>query len=272
MLIGDPGTGKSLAAACLLELLKRGHIEAEYLLGRHSSTLDMLKFVGENVGSISYKTGKGQMGPATYSPQNSTRNLAVLLVDEAQYLSIDSLREIQLLAKLQSSQQRQLQIVLTGRPELDQMLILDEFRSLRGLISIRSHIKPLDEREIEKYIAGRLRIARAGSHSGPTFREDALAAVCCHSRGIPRLINSICESALMRGHALQQINITSTIIEEVAKQPSPEISLEERIPQNNAGDANEILKAARVLLECRVNLEKTRSETPSAFTADSRGL
>jgi type II secretory pathway predicted ATPase ExeA len=263
VLIGDPGTGKSLAAVCLLELLRCGNIQGEYLLGRNLSLLDTLTlFMGDGLGSTSSEQ-TGRMEAANHSAQESTRRPAVLLVDEAQDLSIDVLRQIQLLLKLQSPTKKMPHVVLTGRPELDQMLSLDEFRELRELISIRSHIKPLDERETEKYIAGRLRIAHVGLNCGPVFRQDAVAAICCHSRGIPRSINRICESALIRGQALRQTNITSTIIEEVANQACGEISLEERIPRKNSEETNEILKAAKVLLETHVRLEKSRSEAPS---------
>jgi len=207
----------------------------------------------------SYDTSDGlQMPSANYFRPKSAQTVAVLLVDEAQDLSIEALRKIQLLATRQSPQERVLQIVLSGRPELDQMLNLDEFRDLRALIAVRCYLKPLDEADAEKYIACRLRIARAGSHPSPVFHEDALASVCCHSRGIPRLISHLCTSALVRGHELRQLNITAAIVEEVAKQAHSEITLQERIPHTEAGDANELLKAAKVLFEVHLGLQTMR--------------
>jgi len=185
-------------------------------------------------------------------------------VDEAQDLSLDALQEMQLLTTLQTSQQKILQLVLIGQPEVDEALNLTDFRELKQCIAIHHHIRPLDDTETRKYIACRLRIAQQNSHSGPVFQEDALAAVCSHSWGIPRLINVLCEGALIRGHAQQQMNITSAIIEDVAKQPPSDVALQKGIPPNNGGNANEILKAARVLLDFNVNLQRMRSEIVSA--------
>jgi hypothetical protein len=227
------------------------------------SVLDVLKLVGGFCPTLS---GSSQ-GNETWdhSGKGNSEGLPVLLVDEAEDLPIDTLREIQLLANPHGTKQTLFQVVLAGRTKLDQILTLDEFRELRGLISSRSHIKPLGEEETEQYIAGRLRIAHNASLSMPLFREGALKAVCCHSRGIPRLINRICESALIRGHALRQMNITAALVEEVARQPYPDISHEERIPRKNSGDTNELLKAAGILFETRVNLQRSRSEAPSLF-------
>jgi len=260
LLTGEAGTGKSLVAACLMEILKCGHIAAEYVLGRHLSPCETLTSVGE-FDSISSRPARDvfRMEPATYFEQESGRKLTVLLVDEAQDLSMDALREIQLLAGLQSPRQRLPQIILLGRPEVDQRLNCDEFRQMRGRIATHHQLKSLDEPETAKYIACRLRLARESSLAGPIFREDALAAVCCRSRGIPRLINLLCEGALIRAHALRQREITSAIIDDVAKQPPADLGRQEKIPQDNAGDTSDILKAARVLLEFHAGLQGMRS-------------
>jgi general secretion pathway protein A len=264
-LVGIQGTGKSLAAACLLKLLKCSDIQSEYVLGRNLSLVDLLKFVAGKLGSISSHNTEPQPTQSRDDAVQQCTQRHVLLVDDAHDLSLDAIREIQLLAKLQNSQAKLFQVVLAGGPQLDEMLNFDEFRELSNLISIRSYIKPLDERDTEKYIASRLRIAHADSCSAPIFREDALAAICCRTRGIPRLINLICEGALARGHVLRQMSITSTVIEEVAKQSFPDISLEERIPQRNAEDISEVLNAMKFLLECGLNLERSRSGRPSTF-------
>jgi general secretion pathway protein A len=257
LLTGHPGIGKSLTVACLSKLLNSGHVQAEYILGQRLSAHDISKFVTRNLASYDARD-ELQKKSADYFKQEPGQTSSVLLVDEAQDLSIETLQEIQLLAKLQSLQQRVPQVVLSGRIELEQMLNLDEFRELKALIAACCYLKPLDEEDTEKYIACRLRIACAGSHPGPVFHEDALASVCCHSRGIPGLINQLCASALVRGYELRQLNITAVIVEEVAKQAHSEITLQERIPHTKAGDANDVLKAAKVLLEVHLGLQAMR--------------
>jgi general secretion pathway protein A len=229
---------------------------------------DWSRFAPGTLGPVSSDDEREQlrMQPANGLGRDCHQILQVLLIDDADDLSTDAMRNIHVLATSQNDQQKLLRILLAGRPQLEERLELDEHRNLKELIAIGCHLKPLDQADTHKYIACRLRIAQAGPGASPVFDEDALASVCCHSRGFPRLISRFCESALMRGYALRQARITAAIIEEIARQPLSDLPLQQRIPTNDGGDPNEVLKAAKVLLEFQIGLHATHSKKgPSAI-------
>src|SRR5262249_49619132 len=119
----------------------------------------------------------------------------LLVVDEAHHLAPELLEEVRLLTNLETTQQKLLQIVLAGQPELDQMLDSHELRQIKQRIALRCHLEPLTLEETRGYIQRRLQIA--GVPTGvPIFSEPAISAVFRHSNGFPRMINTLCENAL----------------------------------------------------------------------------
>ncbi len=124
-------------------------------------------------------------------------NDVLLLIDEAQDLTLDLLEQVRLLSNLETDQRKLLQIVLVGQPELRDKLNSRRLRQLRQRITVRYHLEPLSFRETEQYIYHRLHVA--GANSGPTFNRWALLCVHRYSRGIPRLINAVCDKALLAG-------------------------------------------------------------------------
>jgi Rad3-related DNA helicase len=140
----------------------------------------------------------------------------ILVVDEAHHLSAEILEEIRLLTNLETSQQKLLQIVLAGQPELDQKLDSHELRQLKQRIALRCHLDALSLNETREYMGRRLKIAGAPAGSADLFRE-AIEAVFRHSRGIPRLVNTICENALLSGYAKQAADDHPEIIDGVAR-------------------------------------------------------
>ena len=123
----------------------------------------------------------------------------VLLIDEAQDLSPELLEQIRLLSNLETDCQKLLQIVLLGQPELLAMLDAPELRQLRQRIMVRYHLTPLTRDETELYVEWRLQIA--GARNGrPTFSPRALRQVHRYARGTPRLINAVCDTALLAGY------------------------------------------------------------------------
>jgi type II secretory pathway predicted ATPase ExeA len=167
-------------------------------------------------------------------------------------LSPEILEEIRLLTNLETSQQKLLQIVLAGQPELDQKLDSHELRQLKQRIALRCHLDPLGMNETREYMARRLQIAGAPT-VGQIFSGPAIEAVFRHSRGIPRLVNTICENALLSGYAKQAATITPDIIDGVAR--DLRLGVVVMAPKNNVGpgssreDQNELLLAVKTLLE-----------------------
>jgi general secretion pathway protein A len=138
----------------------------------------------------------------------------ILIVDEAQGLKPELLEEIRLLSNLETSRSKLLQIVLLGQPELDKTLSQPGFRQLKQRINLRYHLLPLTEKETKEYIGKRLRIAGAKES---IFTERAIKRIYSKSGGIPRLINILCDNALLNGYALDQKRVDERSVKEVAQ-------------------------------------------------------
>jgi len=140
----------------------------------------------------------------------------VLIVDEAQLLTWELLEEIRLLTNLETEQQKLLQIILVGQPELDKKLECQELRQLKQRVALRCRLEPLSREETHKYIALRLWQAGAKERCRQIFPENTCELIYCYSGGIPRLINAICESALVASFALQNHTVPPELIDEAA--------------------------------------------------------
>lgn len=125
------------------------------------------------------------------------KNVAIF-IDEAQNLSSELMEQVRLLSNLETDQHKLLQIVLAGQPELQDRLDRHELRQLRQRITVRSRLSALDPVEVRSYIHHRLRVA--GSPDDEVFDADASARVHEHSKGIPRLINNLCDRAMIAGY------------------------------------------------------------------------
>ena len=130
--------------------------------------------------------------------QAGAGNDVVLLIDESQDLDPELLEQVRLLSNLETDQRKLLQIVLIGQPELREKLNRRELRQLRQRITVRYHLAPLDRFETARYIAHRLRVA--GGDGRPTFSPWAIRTIQRYSGGIPRLINAVCDKALLYGY------------------------------------------------------------------------
>jgi general secretion pathway protein A len=130
--------------------------------------------------------------------QTAAGNDVVLLIDEAQDLDPELLEQVRLLSNLETDQRKLLQIVLIGQPELREKLNERGLRQLRQRITVRYHLEPLDRFETARYIAHRLRVA--GADGRPTFSPGAIRRIQRYSGGVPRLINAVCDKALLYGY------------------------------------------------------------------------
>ncbi len=125
-------------------------------------------------------------------------NDVVLFIDEAQDLEDDLLEQVRLLSNLETDQTKLLQIVLLGQPELREKLEQRNLKQLRQRITVRYHLSPLSREETEAYIQHRLRVA--GADSRPIFTPWAVRKIYAYSRGVPRLINAVCDKTLLCGY------------------------------------------------------------------------
>jgi general secretion pathway protein A len=129
----------------------------------------------------------------------------VIVIDESQDLDADVMEQVRLLSNLETDEQKLMQIVLAGQPELRERLAQHDLRQLRQRILIRCHLSPLQEDEVTDYVAYRLHIAGAGEDVW--FDADALRIIYQFSNGIPRLINAICDLSMLAGYASQMRTI-----------------------------------------------------------------
>ncbi len=137
----------------------------------------------------------------------------ILIIDEAQNLSPELLEEVRMLSNLEASNSKLLQIILVGQPELRTILSSPELRQLRQRININCHLQALNREELELYIARRLEVA--GNPDAVRFEPDALEAIFIYSRGIPRLINIICDFLLFLAFAEETGTLTVDMVSDV---------------------------------------------------------
>jgi general secretion pathway protein A len=217
---GEVGTGKTLLVRCLLELLRRFDIASANVFNPCLSPLEFLRYVIGDLGLKTTSQDKGSLLLELNSyliARHKTNTTTVLIVDEAQHLQPELLEEIRLLTNLETSQQKLLQIVLVGQPELDQKMDSPDLRQLKQRIAMRCQLEPLQESETKQYILRRLQRAGANSHANTMFPDESIATVYRYSKGIPRLINTVCENALIVAFAEKSQVVRTEVIDEVAK-------------------------------------------------------
>ena len=167
--------------------------------------------------------------------------ITALVVDEAQALRHELLEEIRLLTNLETSQQKLLQIVLLGQPELEVILDSQQLRQLKQRIALRCQLQPLDNQQTHSYILSRLERAGAAPEQS-IFAPEALDKVYEYSRGIPRVINTLCENSMVNAFAREQRPVLPEIVSEVAadfRLTSASLPEEEALPLTARDDTNE---------------------------------
>jgi general secretion pathway protein A len=267
VLTGEVGTGKTLLLRCVLQLLKRSNdVSYAYVFNGRLTSTEFLQYIaadfglptaGKNKGSLLLELSQFVIGR---SQQNLT---TVLVVDEAHHLTPDILEEIRLLTNLETTQQKLLQILLVGQPELDDKLDSVELRQLKQRIALRSQLTSLDAHETAGYIARRLELASVNAPASPVFPAETVSAVHRHSRGVPRLINTLCENALIAGYAKQMKSISPQMIDEVATEFR--LGVTHKPALEHIADDLEVQKAAKKLLQFYTALQSpgvTETESP----------
>jgi general secretion pathway protein A len=217
ILTGDIGTGKTTLCRTLLEELNRRTFTA-LVLNPFLTVSELLREVLLSYGVVS-RDGLRSGRLATASKHELVRTLhefllslvpiganAVLIIDEAQHLSVDVLEEIRILSNLETEHRKLLQIVIVGQLNLLDVLRSAKLRQLNQRISIRCSLQPLTRDELDAYVTYRLSVARGAAPV--TFTREALDLVHEMSGGVPRLINLVCDRALMEGCQAQTSSLT----------------------------------------------------------------
>lgn len=218
VITGEIGTGKTTLCRTLLNRLDKS-VKTALILNPNFSDLQLLQMIINDLG-IHYtkRTKLDLIGAITlFLIEESAKghNVAVI-IDECQNLNVRQLEQIRLLSNLETEKEKLLQIILVGQPELGEKLKNPALRQLTQRVTVRYHILPLQKDEIASYIQHRLKVA--GADPRLQFTQQAIDAIFTISQGTPRVINILCDRALLAGFTRETFSIDQLLIQESAKE------------------------------------------------------
>ncbi|HEV3481786.1 MAG TPA: AAA family ATPase [Candidatus Acidoferrales bacterium] len=241
LLTGEVGTGKTTLVNRLLDWLRGQRVATAYIFNSQLQVNHLFDFIMADF-EIPYDSREKSQVLLRLNQWLLERyrsgETAVLIVDEAQNLSGELLEEIRLLTNLETSTEKLLQIVLAGQPELEEKLKLPQLRQLRQRITLRCRTSALSLEETYGYIAERLRIA--GANGEPVFSKEAIQTVHLYSKGIPRVVNLLCEHSMINAYVDTVRPVPAHLVEEVAR----EFQLDEVPPISGNGSSSSAQQAA----------------------------
>lgn len=219
LLTGEVGTGKTTLVHSLLNWLKEQNTPTALIFNSRLTVNHLFDFILTDFGvPIDYRLNGNMLMRLNLwlMERHRVGEKPILIVDEAQGLSIKALEEIGLLLNLETGAEKLLQIVLVGQPELEDKLRRHELRQIRQRIEVRCSTAPLGLEEVRSYISERLRIA--GADGRTIFPVATMDAAHAYSKGIPRVINLLCEHALINAFADQCSQVPVRAVEEAARE------------------------------------------------------
>jgi len=218
VLTGDAGTGKTTLLTRIFQSIAPSRVCFSVVLNPTLTPAEFLELALLDFGMTEIPPSKAQrlilLQQFLIEAYNKGQ-VAVLVIDEAHKLPADVLEEIRLLSNFELAEAKLLQIVLAGQTELGDVLNRQDMRQLKQRIAVRLAIHPLSPIGVEHYIAHRW--AKAGATKPHPFHSDAVARIAEYSRGIPRLVNALCNNALMLGYAEGNATIGASHVVEVAR-------------------------------------------------------
>lgn len=218
VMTGEVGTGKTLLVSCLLQLLSQNNFAYSYVFNPRLSPVEFLQYIVGDFGLPTSGRSKSELllDLSTFLIGRYRKGLTtVLVIDEAHHLSEDVLEEVRLLTNLETPQEKLLQILLIGQPELDDKLDSKELRQLKQRVVLRTHLRSLDLDETCGYVYRRLELAGCANPS-QLFPVETIVELHRQSRGFPRLINVLCENALIHCYGQAITSVSTTVIEDIA--------------------------------------------------------
>lgn len=231
VLTGEIGTGKTTLCRFFLNQLGK-NVKTAFILNPYFSEMQLLEAIIKDFGintryasRLDFVWGLNKF----LLNEAGAGNNVVLIIDEAQNLKTRQLEQVRLLSNLETEKDKLLQVVLVGQPELNHRLNLYDLRQLRQRIMVRYHISPLNRSEIKSYINHRLNVA--GSNNSIKFTDEAIGVISDFSSGTPRLINMICDRALLAGFVAETDTIDLGIIKRCIEELDS--TLRESIDEHN---------------------------------------
>jgi len=222
LLTGEVGTGKTTVCRCLLEQIPE-NCEIAFILNPTLSSVELLAAICDEF-RISYPRGNETIKDLVARIYDfllhihETSRRAILIIEEAQNLSVEVLEQIRLLTNLETSQRKLLQIIMLGQPELKRTLSRPQLRQLSQRITAQYHLGPLGKHEIASYVKHRLAVA--GLVRGELFPPPVIKMLYSLTGGIPRIINVICDRALLGAYTEGKPIVDKNILAKAAREVS----------------------------------------------------
>ncbi len=211
-LSGEVGSGKTTVLRALLSQLDADRHRTALIFNPCLSPPELLQTINREFGISTHTSDGSSLLDALnlfLLQQNAEGRTAVLAIDEAQGLEASVLEQIRLISNLETDREKLIQIILSGQPEFVQILKRNEMRQLSQRINVRYHLQPMDFQDTVRYINHRLEVA--GGKGGVLFSRGALKRIYRYSGGLPRLINVVCDRALLAGYTRDTTRISSRI-------------------------------------------------------------
>ena len=286
VLTGDAGTGKTTLIRCVFQSIPWTRVRFSAVLNPTLTPAEFLELALLDFGITDVPASKAQRLSRLQQfliEECQERRVVVLVVDEAHKLPLDVLEEIRLLTNFELAAAKQLQILMAGQTELGDMLNRHDLRQLKQRIAVRLVLHPLCATDVDQYIQHRWQTAGA---TGPhPFQPDVVARIVQCSQGIPRLVNALCENALMLAYAKGQATIGAALMDQVVRdldllegpgpsalatpKPPPEVEREANIPGVN-GHLNGIANRTEPWLRFRLSKDSDASDQPSPVSTRKR--
>ena len=218
VITGEIGAGKTTISRTLLNKIGSNH-KVALITNTHLSAKELISEILSEL-EIDYKPGSKQKLLSqlnAYLIQQLAQDVnIVLIIDEAQNLSPNVLEEVRMLSNLETEKEKLIQIILIGQPQLKIKLEDFKLEQFRQRVAVYYHLSPLTQKETHEYIMHRLKLV---SQNGVNiFTKEAMDLIYSYSRGVPRIINLMCDSALLSGYVYDSVNISEKIIKEVVKE------------------------------------------------------
>lgn len=217
-IVGAVGVGKTTILRSYLERADRERLKIIYVFNAKLTFEGLLRTIYQELELPVETNDVVEMTNRLYEvliEEYRKGNTMVLVIDEAQNMPLDTLENLRMLSNLETSKDKLVQIVLIGQPEFEEELKQHRLRQLRQRLAIRSTILPLTEDESAEYI--RYRLQKAGADASSVFTKSAMKAVVKKARGIPRVINVLCDNALITGYGYRKQPVTRAIVKEIIR-------------------------------------------------------
>jgi general secretion pathway protein A len=222
-IIGAVGVGKTTILRSYLERAKKQRLKIVYVFNSRLTFEGLLRTVGQELGIQIGGDDVVEMVDRlhkTLIEEYTQGNTVVIVIDEAQNMPIDTLESLRMISNLETSKDKLVQIVLVGQPEFEEELNSERLRQLKQRLAVRATILPLTKSESHEYI--KFRLWKAGSpdiilRPASVFTSRALSKIIKKAEGIPRVLNVLCDNALITGFGYQQKPVTGKIVKEIIR-------------------------------------------------------